>query len=612
MFEPNELPGLFDLKNILLSNGAVMEGESPGVITTSREQWAHSAYIPWWITDPPPLGNDQQILVRVEITVEAGRVGIFLTNSDQSAMVTREHYVSAAPCRHTIDLTLEAFSAGPVFVVRNAADGGVASRIRLHRINAFREAKGNRELPAVCGVAELPTSRGSGLSAVEPAGDDALHAARLKHLEELGLELRGNSVLEVSGGNSHLAHRMRGPFARVLVLNGRAENIAWLRAQNPAIEARVLDVELDPLAELGRFSVVLCYGLLERLENPISALRNLAGCAGDVLVLETAITDHSQPLAHLLDTPDERNTRGMTGVGFQPSPAFLAMALSRVGFPFVYISKEQPDAPEYRFTWRNNAECVRDGHPLRCVFVASRNRLENPRLALLLETPQAGAAEPGFREVATTAVWLDVGAHLGEKTFAAAEQNPNLRVYAFEPLLDVAARLMGRLPNFVVLPLAVAEQDGSAPFYRTSFEAASSLLPFVPEGLQQWAGRELLSLEATPTVPTIRLDTFLNQAGIRKVEYLKIDAQGADLAVIRSAGERLRDIERISLEVQVTPVPLYRNASCKEEVLQFLSRAGFELAATERQSHDQEENLTFVRSSSRQQAPSPESGGARG
>jgi hypothetical protein len=95
-------------------------------------------------------------------------------------------------------------------------------------------------------------------------------------------------------------------------------------------------------------------------------------------------------------------------------------------------------------------------------------------------------------------------------------------------------------------------------------------------------------------VPTIRLDTFLNQCGIQTVAYLKIDAQGADLAVVRSAGERLRDINCISLEVQTTTVPLYRNASRKEDVLQFLRDAGFELVATEGQSYNQEENLTFA------------------
>ena len=134
------------------------------------------------------------------------------------------------------------------------------------------------------------------------------------------------------------------------------------------------------------------------------------------------------------------------------------------------------------------------------------------------QTPAAIAASDGE-------VWLDVGAHLGEKTFSFAAQNPSARVYAFEPNLKVASKLMGRLPNYIVLPMAVSEEDGSAPFYLNRFEAASSLLPFVPEGLAQWTGGEVLQVEATPNVPTIRLDTFLNQTGIAKVAYLKIDAQ---------------------------------------------------------------------------------------
>ena len=188
-----------------------------------------------------------------------------------------------------------------------------------------------------------------------------------------------------------------------------------------------------------------------------------------------------------------------------------------------------------------------------------------------------------------------MGAHLGEKTFAAAEKDPNLRVYAFEPNLRVAARRMGQLPNFVVLPMAVAEQDGSAEFHVNAFDAASSLCPFVPEGLDRWVGKELLRAERTIPVPTIRLDTFLDQAGVQRVEFLKTAAQGADLAVVRSCGSRLRDIDRIELEVQIAPVPLYQNAPTRDEAIQYLESSGFELEASEVRSQGKEEDLTFVR-----------------
>src|SRR6266851_6233572 len=121
-------------------------------------------------------------------------------------------------------------------------------------------------------------------------------------------------------------------------------------------------------------------------------------------------------------------------------------------------------------------------------------------------------------------IWIDVGAHLGEKTFTFAQENPALRVYAFEPNLQLAAQRLGRLPNFVVMPMAVSEQDGCADFYLNAFAAASSLLPFDSAGLIGWRGGEVLKVERKVVVPTIRLDTFLDLMGIADVHFLKSDA----------------------------------------------------------------------------------------
>ncbi len=192
-------------------------------------------------------------------------------------------------------------------------------------------------------------------------------------------------------------------------------------------------------------------------------------------------------------------------------------------------------------------------------------------------------------------VWLDVGAHLGEYTFPRAAEDASLSVYAFEPNIAIASQRFGVLPNYVMLPLAISEQDGFAEFHINAYTMASSLLPFNPTGLANWIGGEKKRVEQKVQVPTIRLDTFLNRMGIAKVEYLKIDAQGADLAVIRSAGARLIDFRRISLEVQLTEIPLYEGASEKNAVIDHLFAAGFRLVSVERQSHDQEENLTFER-----------------
>jgi FkbM family methyltransferase len=190
-------------------------------------------------------------------------------------------------------------------------------------------------------------------------------------------------------------------------------------------------------------------------------------------------------------------------------------------------------------------------------------------------------------------IWFDVGAFRCEHTYGHALYNPSLRVFAFEPNLQLAAKLFGALPNIVVVPMAVSETDGCAEFNITAAPAASSLLAIDDANARQWIGGTGINVVSRMLVPTIRLDTFMNLAGIRTVDYLKTDAQGTDLSVVRSLGDRLKDVRKIYLEVLVTPHPVYHGAASKDEVVEFLGGRGFELVAVESQSDGQEENLTF-------------------
>ncbi len=192
-------------------------------------------------------------------------------------------------------------------------------------------------------------------------------------------------------------------------------------------------------------------------------------------------------------------------------------------------------------------------------------------------------------------VWIDVGAHEGETTIGAAAARRDLIVYAFEPNLAVAARTMGRLANFVMIPMAVALEDGSAELKISAFDASSSLLDIDPGVAERWiGGGSDLDVVERITVPTIRLDTFMKRAGIEHVDFLKIDAQGADLDVVKSAGNRLRDIARVKLEV-TKGRQLYRGAADAAAAVDYMKAHGFALIAQDEQSHGQEENLTFER-----------------
>src|SRR5689334_18849393 len=137
-----------------------------------------------------------------------------------------------------------------------------------------------------------------------------------------------------------------------------------------------------------------------------------------------------------------------------------------------------------------------------------------------------------LRRPGINGIWMDVGAHLGETTLSLALQNPGLTVYAFEPNLRVAASVIGRAPNFIVLPMAVAETDGCSELHINSFEEASSLLAMDESSRRSWKGGEALRDESVLIVPTIRLDTFMDSMAIGRVDFLKVDTQGSDLAVL--------------------------------------------------------------------------------
>jgi len=192
-------------------------------------------------------------------------------------------------------------------------------------------------------------------------------------------------------------------------------------------------------------------------------------------------------------------------------------------------------------------------------------------------------------------VWLDVGAHRGGRVREIAEANASVLVYAFEPNLRLAAAHVERgLPNYVVVAAAVAEVDGVAPFHIADADTGSSLLGISRENAELWVGGALSVVDVVP-VPTVRLDTFLDATGVREGDALYIDAQGADLGVLRSAGRRIADVRRIRVEVAVTLYPVYKGAATKDEILAYLEARGFALVEVDSSSHGQEEYLSFDR-----------------
>lgn len=117
---------------------------------------------------------------------------------------------------------------------------------------------------------------------------------------------------------------------------------------------------------------------------------------------------------------------------------------------------------------------------------------------------------------------LDVGAHQGYS--AAPFLARRWTVHAFEPDPANRAIFSRRFPNAIIDPRAIAEQDGEEVQLFTSDVSTgiSTLSPFHA------------THTPTTTVRTVRLDTYIRERGVEKVDFLKIDTEGFDLFVLRT------------------------------------------------------------------------------
>lgn len=140
-----------------------------------------------------------------------------------------------------------------------------------------------------------------------------------------------------------------------------------------------------------------------------------------------------------------------------------------------------------------------------------------------------------------TDVIIDIGAHIGSFSIWAARQAPHGRVYAFEPneenyIFLQENKKLNSLENLEIFNLAVSDKNGLASFFNSDHLSMSH--SFFETGA-----------ENTSTVRTLSLADILKTNQIERVNYLKIDAEGAEyLIILNTPPEALNKVDKILIE----------------------------------------------------------------
>jgi 2-polyprenyl-3-methyl-5-hydroxy-6-metoxy-1,4-benzoquinol methylase len=329
------------------------------------------------------LGESFRVIL--DLTVTCGRIGVGWTSADGKSYLV-ERFTSRSQSR--ISLLMRAGDRVGKLVFRNANPSSSPSEFTITNARVEKVAENERTYPVSIAARELvdeaPPPDGGTLTVFDTGAALAINAARQKWLESSDLPIVGRRVLDVGCGIGHFAPFYLERSCDVTAIDGRAENIAELRRRHPRVDAQVADVQaLDPSGG-GTFDVIHCFGLLYHLDSPIAAIRRLRGMCRGLMILETMVCDSSKPVAILVDET-KAASQALDGLGSRPSPSFLALALNRVGFDYVYGAAQPPEHPDFQFEWRDNLDTSRDGVPMRCVIVASTFPLEIRSLVTLLE-----------------------------------------------------------------------------------------------------------------------------------------------------------------------------------------------------------------------------------
>lgn len=167
---------------------------------------------------------------------------------------------------------------------------------------------------------------------------------------------------------------------------------------------------------------------------------------------------------------------------------------------------------------------------------------------------------------------LDVGAAVGDKTRTFLRIFPGATVYCFEPQSQARERLARRVRPWKervrIFGVALFNENRSGALRLYSHRDASSILT-IPHFLEQQGKTEI----GVESITLRRLDDCLSSLGVSRIDFMKIDVEGAEREVLEGASAALRVTDNVYVEIS----PLRKDVGSRDhiEIFQLLHDAGF-------------------------------------
>ncbi|MFC0271934.1 class I SAM-dependent methyltransferase [Metabacillus herbersteinensis] len=204
-----------------------------------------------------------------------------------------------------------------------------------------------------------------------------INKARLVHLASLGLDLANSKVLEVGTGVGEHTAFFEKLNCDVLSTDAREENVKEHLSRYPSRAVKIADLIVPGSHEkFGKFDIVYCYGTLYHLNDPSLCIKELSKVCEKYFLIETCVNFVDNEKINIVEENKDYLNQSYHGKGCRPGRDWIMNELKKF-FPYVYLTKSQPNHPEFPEEWPV-VNCERLS---RSVFVASKIPLNKSSLS---------------------------------------------------------------------------------------------------------------------------------------------------------------------------------------------------------------------------------------
>jgi FkbM family methyltransferase len=170
---------------------------------------------------------------------------------------------------------------------------------------------------------------------------------------------------------------------------------------------------------------------------------------------------------------------------------------------------------------------------------------------------------------------VDAGANRGQFSLVCRRIRPRAMIVAFEPLPDPASVYRALFADDARVRLyatALGAERGEVAMHVSARDDSSSLLPIAKAQTDNYPGSGKVGTHLVTVAP---MPDFIAARDLGAHNLLKIDVQGYELEVLKSAQTLLLRFEWIYVECSY--IPLYEGQPLAKEVTDFVTTRGFML-----------------------------------